>query len=179
MYDELKSFSQQLEEEVRVATEDLKRTQEKLIQSEKLAALGKLSAGIAHEIRNPLTSIKILINSLAEKLENGKTKEDIEVIEDEIERMNRIIKSFLDFARPKEPEFSSVNINRILETTVNLVSGELKEHNIVLKKEIFSLPHIQADEEQMRQIFLNLLLNAIEAMPEGGKLRIETELSGE
>lgn len=176
MYDELKSFSRQLEERVRIATEDLKKTQEKLIQSEKLAALGKLSAGIAHEIRNPLTSIKILIHSLAENLKDSEAKEDIKVIEDEIERMNRIIKRFLDFARPKEPEFSSVDINQILEETINLVSGEVKEHNIALEKGLSTLPRIQADEEQMKQIFLNLFLNAIQAMPEGGKLRIKTKV---
>lgn len=180
MYEELKSFSHQLEARVKIATEDLKRTQDRLIQSEKLAALGKLSAGIAHEIRNPLTSIKVLIHSLAEKISDTETKEkDIKVIEDEIERVNRIIKRFLDFARPKKPEFSSVDISQILEETINLVSGEVKEQNVVLDKELSSLPPIRADSEQMKQVFLNLFLNAIQAMPEGGKLRIKTDRQGQ
>jgi Amt family ammonium transporter len=180
MYGELKLFSHQLEERVKIATGDLKRTQDKLIQSEKLAALGKLSAGIAHEIRNPLTSIKVLIHSLAEKIKDTETKEkDIKVLEDEIERVNQIIKRFLDFVRPKEPEFSLVDINQILEGTINLVSGKVKEQNAVLNKELSSLPHIQADQEQMRQVFLNLFLNAVQAMPEGGKLRIKTRLRGQ
>ncbi len=180
MYEELKSFSRQLEERVKVATEDLKRTQDKLIQSEKLAALGKLTAGIAHEIRNPLTSIKVLIHSLAKKITDTETKEkDIEVIEDEIERVNQIINRFLDFARPKEPEFSPVDINQTLEETINLVSGKAKEQNVLLKRELFSLPHIQADGEQIKQVFLNLFLNAVQAMPEGGKLRIKTDRKGQ
>lgn len=180
MYEELKSFSHQLEERVKIATEDLKRTQDKLIQSEKLAALGKLTAGIAHEIRNPLTSIKVLIHSLAEKITDTETKEkDIKVIEDEIERVNQIINRFLDFARPKQPQFSPVDINQILEQTINLISGEVKEQNVVLNKELSSLLPIQADGKQMKQVFLNLFLNAIQAMPEGGKLRIKTDLKGQ
>jgi signal transduction histidine kinase len=180
MYEELKSFSHQLEERVKIATQDLKRTQDKLIQSEKLAALGKLTAGIAHEIRNPLTSIKVLIHSLAKKMTDAETKEkDIGVIEDEIERVNQIINRFLDFARPKEPEFSSVDINQALEQTINLVSGKVKEQNVLLKKELSSLPHIQADREQMKQVFLNLFLNALQAMPEGGRLRTKTTLKGQ
>ncbi len=180
MYEELKSFSHQLEERVKVATEDLKRTQDKLIQSEKLAALGKLTAGIAHEIRNPLTSIKVLIHSLAEKIADTETKEkDIKVIEDEIERVNQIIDRFLDFARPKEPEFSLVDINQILEETINLVSGEVKEQNVVLEKKFSALPRLYADREQMKQVFLNLFLNAVQAMPEGGKLGIRTDLLGQ
>jgi signal transduction histidine kinase len=180
MYEELKTFSHQLEERVEVARQSLKKTQDKLIQSEKLAALGKLTAGIAHEIRNPLTSIKILIHSLAKKITDAKTKEkDIEVIEDEIERVNQIINRFLDFARPKEPQFSPVDINQVLEETINLVSGEAKEQNVVLEKKLSSLPHIQADGEQIKQVFLNLFLNAVQAMPEGGKLRIKTDRKGQ
>lgn len=180
MYEELKSFSHQLEERVEMAKKDLRRTQDKLIQSEKLAALGKLSAGIAHEIRNPLTSIKVLIHSLTAKVTDTETKEkDIKVIEDEIERVNQIINRFLDFARPKEPEFSWVDINQTLEETISLVSGEVKEQNVVLEKEMSSLLHVQADGEQMKQVFLNLFLNAIQAMPEGGKLRIKTNLKGQ
>ncbi len=178
MYEELKSFSEQLEERVKEATEDLRRSQEQLIQSGKLAALGQLSAGIAHEIRNPLTSIKILVHSLINKLGPETRKEDILVIENEIERMNRIIKRFLDFARPAEPTFSSPDINRVLEDTLPLVSHELKEGKIHLCRHFFpALPEVLADREQLRQAFLNLILNAIQSMPNGGSLTIATRLS--
>jgi len=178
MYEELKSFSEQLEERVRAATEDLRRSQEQLIQSGKLAALGQLSAGIAHEIRNPLTSIKILIHSLIDKLDEDEAKrKDILVIENEIERMNQTIKRFLDFARPAEPTFSSTDINQVLGDTILLVSHELREGNVHLRRGFSSdLPDVLADREQLRQVFLNLILNAIQAMPEGGILTITTRL---
>ncbi len=181
MYEELKSFSEQLEERVKEATEDLRRSQEQLIQSGKLAALGQLSAGIAHEIRNPLTSIKILIHSLIDKLGPEETRrEDILVIENEIERMNEIIKRFLDFARPAEPTFSLTDINRVLEDTLPLVSHELKEGKIHLCRRFFpALPEVLADREQLRQASLNLILNAIQSMPEGGNLTITTRLKVE
>ncbi|MBI5418271.1 GAF domain-containing protein [Candidatus Poribacteria bacterium] len=178
MYDELKSFNQQLEDRVRIATENLKKAQDRLIQSEKLATLGKLSASIAHEIRNPLTSIKILIHSLKEKNENPITREnDIKVIENEIERMNRIINKFLEFARPKEPEFSSCDINQILEETIKLISCEAKEKNICLVVDLPHIPFIYADKEQMKQVFLNLILNSFQAMPDKGVLTISSEAS--
>jgi len=129
MYKELKSFNEQLEERVKVATENLRKTQEKLIHSEKLAALGKLSAAIAHEIRNPLTSIKVLIHSLREKTNSGQEK-DLEVVEEELERVNQIIKRFLDFSRPPKPAFSMVEINEILKETIEFVNKEAEEKNI-------------------------------------------------
>ncbi|NOX97380.1 MAG: GAF domain-containing protein [Nitrospirae bacterium] len=182
MYEELKSFSKQLEERVKAATEDLRRSQEQLIQSGKLAALGQLSAGIAHEIRNPLTSIKILIHSLINKLQEdeGNKKKDILVIESEIERMNQTIKRFLDFARPAEPTFSSLGINQVLEQTLPLVSHELREGNIRLYRKFSSeLPEVLADRDQLRQVFLNLILNAVQAMPEGGSLTIATKVTSD
>ena len=180
MYEELKSFSHGLEGRVKSATEDLRKTQDRLIQSEKLAALGKLSAGIAHEIRNPLTSIKVLIYSLAQKINDTETKEkDVKIIQDEIERVNQIIKRFLDFARPKEPEFSATDINRVLEDTITLVIPKISEQDIDLERNFSPIPDIQADKEQMKQVFLNLFLNAVQAMPDGGKIGIKTEFKAQ
>ncbi len=176
IYDELKSFSRKLEERVKIATEDLKKAQDKLIQSEKLAALGKLSAGIAHEIRNPLTSIKVLIHSLSDRIKNVSDEQnDIKVIEEEIERMNQLISRVLDFARPRQPEFSLTDINSVIEDTIALVTPKFTEQDIILEKRLSQLGRIQADSEQMRQVFLNLFFNAIQSMPEGGRLIISTE----
>ncbi|MCK4533599.1 GAF domain-containing protein [bacterium] len=175
MYDELKSFNTQLEEKIKIATRKLRKTQDKLIQSEKMAALGKLSAGIAHEIKNPLTSIKLLVHSLAKEIQHNEiAKKDIEVIENEIERVNQIINRFFDFARPKEPEFSSVDINQVLEEIIALISGEIKEWSIIIEKEFLPLSFIQADKGQIKQVFLNLFLNAIQVMPNGGKVKVGT-----
>ncbi len=175
VHDELRTLNRELEQRVRDATEDLKKTQDKLIQSEKLAALGKLSAGIAHEIRNPLTSMKVLVHALSGRLEGReKEQEDIAVIEDEIERVNRIITRFLDFARPRSPEFSRVDVNRLLDETITLVTREAEERGVLFEQTRESVPAVLADREQMKQVFLNVFLNALDAMPGGGQLSVST-----
>lgn len=178
MYEELKGFNEQLEERIRLATDDLRQTQQRLIQSGKLAALGQLSAGIAHEIRNPLTSIKVLINSMIDRVSlDESAKGDIEVIEREIERMNDIIKRFLDFARPSEPHLELYNIHAIMEDTILLLTSQMREQKIDLVKDFFpQLPRIMLDREQIKQVFLNLLLNSLQAMPDGGTLDVTTWL---
>ena len=175
LYQELRRFNEELEERVRKATEDLRKTQEQLIQSSRLSALGQLSAGVAHEIRNPLTSIRILIHSLMERLSpDDIRRDDIEVIENEIERINQIIKQFLDFARPSKPKMERVDINKLIADTLLLLSHELMEQDVDIEQEMLPLPCILADREQMRQIFLNLILNAMQAMPGGGRLKVFT-----
>jgi Amt family ammonium transporter len=175
LYHELKLFNEELEERVKKATDDLKKTQEQLLQTSRLSALGQLSAGVAHEIRNPLTSIRILIHSLKERLSaEDMRREDIVVIENEIERINQIIKQFLDFARPSQPKMEKVNINQLIEDTLLLISHVLKEHDTRIEKAFSVMPTISADRDQMRQVFLNLILNAMQAMSEGGRLKITT-----
>lgn len=167
MYERLKKSSKELEEQ--------------LLQSSKLAALGQLSAGVAHELRNPLTSIKILINSIISKAEPKESiKEDIAVIESEIERMNDIIKQFLDFSRPGLLCISSVNVNFILKDTLNLMAYELKEQNISVSMKFGEdIPKINADSGKLRQVFLNVILNSVQSMPEGGKVSLKTERSNQ
>ncbi len=178
LYQELKQFNEELEERVRKATDDLKKTQEQLIQSSRLSALGQLSAGVAHEIRNPLTSISILIHSLKEKLPPKAIKKaDIDVIENEIERINQIIKQFLDFARPSKPKIGKADINDIIEDTLILIRHDLLENDIKVKKRLALLPFALADRDQIKQAFLNIILNAIQAMPGGGELVISTGLT--
>ena len=178
MYEELKSFNEQLGERVRKATAELEATQKQLFQAEKLAALGKLSAGIAHEIRNPLTSIKILIHSLADPGATESSREkDLKVIESEIERVNKIIRQFLDFARPRPPSLEPADARKLIEETLALVGYEIESQGVELEREDESdLPPVSMDREQMKQVLLNLILNALQAMPGGGKLRIQTVL---
>jgi Amt family ammonium transporter len=174
MYEELKAFSSQLEERVRKASARLEETQRQLFQSEKLSALGKLSAGIAHEIRNPLTSIKILIHSLVdERATEASREKDLAVIEAEIGRVNKIIKQFLDFARPRPPSLEPMDVRAILEETLALLVYEMEAQKIFLERSYTpDLPPVPMDREQMKQVFLNLLLNAIQAMERGGNLRV-------
>lgn len=172
-YQELKNFSQKMEDKIQKTTEDLRKTEAQLIRSEKLAALGQLAAGIAHEIRNPLTSINILIHSLMERLpfENSQ-RQDLKVIEEEILRINEIVDQFLRFAKPALPFLEKTEILSIFEEILQLLRPQIERQQIVVQKEFQPLPMVLMDREQMKQALLNLLLNAIQAMPQGGQLTL-------
>jgi len=178
MYQELKTFSQQMEEKIQKTTADLRKTEAQLIRSEKLAALGQLAAGFAHEIRNPLTSINILIHSMREKPPSGDSyKEDFKVIEEEIHRINEIVDQFLRFAKPAPPLLEKTEVSSIFEETLQLLRPQIEKQLIVVEKEFQPLPIILIDREQMKQAILNLLLNAIQAMPGAGHLTLKGQNS--
>jgi signal transduction histidine kinase len=178
MYQELRTFSQQMEEKIQKTTADLRKTEAQLIRSEKLAALGQLAAGIAHEIRNPLTSINILIHSLTENLPSENAhREDLKVIEEEIHRINEIVDQFLRFAKPAPPLLEKADVLSFFEETLQLLRPQIEKHQIIVQKEFQILPPILMDREQMKQVILNLLLNAVQAMPEGGNLTLRGQVS--
>ncbi len=178
MYQELKAFSQQMEERIKQTTADLRKAEAQLIRSEKLAALGQLAAGIAHEIRNPMTSINILIHSLRQNLSSGDPcREDFKVIEEEIHRINEIVDQFLRFAKPAPPHLERAEITTIFEETLQLLRPQMEKLRISVEKDFRSVPLITIDNEQMKQVILNLLMNAIQAMPDGGQLRLGGEVS--
>ena len=178
MYQELKAFSQQMEEKIQKTTADLKKTEAQLIRSEKLAALGELAAGIAHEIRNPLTSINILIHSLRQNISSGESRsEDFKVIEEEIHRINEIVDQFLRFAKPAPPHLERTEVTSIFEEILQLLRPQMEKLRISVQKDFRSVPLITIDNEQMKQVILNLLMNSIQAMPEGGQFRLEGEVS--
>jgi signal transduction histidine kinase/putative methionine-R-sulfoxide reductase with GAF domain len=173
MYQELKTFSLQMEEKIQKTSSDLSKTEAQLIRSEKLAALGQLAAGIAHEIRNPLTSINILIHSLTQNLPTEDSRwEDLKVIEEEILRINEIVDQFLRFARPAPPLLVKAEVVSIIEETLQLLRPQIEKQRILVQKEFQPLPPISMDREQMKQAILNLLLNAVQAMPKGGHLAL-------
>ena len=178
MYQELKTFSQQMEERIQKTTADLRRAEAQLIRSEKLAALGQLAAGIAHEIRNPLTSINILIHSLRENLPSENIhREDLKVIEEEIHRINDIVDQFLRFAKPASPLLEKTEVFPIFEETLQLLKPQIEAQQISVQKDFQSLPPITIDKEQIKQVILNLILNAIQAMPQGGQLELKGQAS--
>jgi signal transduction histidine kinase/putative methionine-R-sulfoxide reductase with GAF domain len=174
MYEELKAFSQQMQEKIQKTSSDLSKTEAQLIRSEKLAALGQLAAGIAHEIRNPLTSINILIHSLTQNLPTEDSRwEDLKVIEEEILRINEIVDQFLRFAKPAPPLLVKAEIVTIIEETLQLLRPQIEKQGILVQKEFQPLPPILMDREQMKQVILNLLLNGVQAMPKGGHLSLK------
>ena len=156
--------------------DDQFRLRNHLIRSEKMAALGQLSAGIAHEIRTPLTSIKIFIQSLEKDLDlDENQKEDFRIIKKEIDRINENIIRFLNFARPEEPLFQRLNLNELIKDTLSLLAAKIKTSSVILDISLLGgdLP-VKGDPKQLSQVFLNLFLNAIDAMSQGGRLTIRS-----
>jgi len=150
--------------------------EEHLRQSEKLSALGLLAAEVAHEIRNPLTVMKMLYHSLNLDFDASDPRaRDAAIISEKMDLLNRIVEQILDFARSTEPRFAPVNINEAIEKLALLTRHKLQNQNIELQRELDqALPPVMADTTHLEQAFLNLTLNAVEAMPNGGRLAIRT-----
>ena len=149
---------------------------EGLRRHEKLAALGRLSAGLAHEIRNPLNTLAVLSYAMIEQASQSDPRlADLEVVRDEVRRMSLLLDQFLDFARPRPPRFRRHRIDEILEETLLLIGAEAAKRGVRLERSWAegTVP-VWADGDQLKQVFLNLLLNAMQAMPEGGWLRAAT-----
>lgn len=152
---------------------DMSLKDRQIMQAEKMAAIGELAAGIAHEIRNPLG----IITGSAETVQkhgDPKIREEMtSYILEESKRINGLISTFLDFARPKEPKLVSCDLREVLEKTLLLLSPRAKTLGVEIKKEIPQKPlQVSIDPDQMRQAFTNLGVNALEAMPHGGVLRV-------
>jgi signal transduction histidine kinase len=148
--------------------------EEQLRQSEKLSALGLLAAEVAHEIRNPLTVMKMLYHSLDLKFPVGDPRaKDARVLGEKLEHLNKIVEQILDLARTADPEMAPVNLNELVEELGLLVRHKLKQHNIrFIQKLENGLPAVMGEATQLEQAFLNLILNAVEAMPKGGSLTV-------
>ncbi len=161
------------------ANKMLRNTQKQLVQKEKLAALGEMAATVAHEIRNPLTSVRGFAQRIARKYGNlgdGRLGEYTTIIIEEVDRLNKFIKDVLDFARRAKPEFRKVKVNRLLSDIINLMRDELTAQSIVVVPDFdMNLPEIYADETLLRQGFFNILQNSRQAMNKGGVLMIRTQ----
>jgi signal transduction histidine kinase len=150
--------------------------EEQLRQNEKLSALGLLAAEVAHEIRNPLTVMKLLYHSLNLKFPDGDPRaKDARLIDAKIEHLNKIVEQILAFARTTEPQLATVNLNELIDELGLLVRHKLANQNIKLIRKLQpDLPAVMGDTTQLEQMFLNLILNAAEAMPGGGTLTIKS-----
>jgi PAS domain S-box-containing protein len=154
-----------------------KKMEEQLLQSSKLASIGKLTAGISHEIGNPLASISSLVQELmdlkTEKAEDAEfTGDSLKTINSHIERIARIVRSLGDFARISSPEKRMTSISEILDRTLNLVKYDKRFKSANFTMDIGDMPKTLLNPDQMQQVFLNLMLNALDAMPEGGDLSV-------
>jgi len=180
LYGEVRAFNEELERKVRERTKELEEAQAQLVQSEKLASIGELAAGVAHEINNPLGVMLGFTQVILKKLpEKDQLRKPLTSIEREGLRCKKIIQGLLDFSRRSTPTLEPVNVNEVTEAAVKLIEHQIRIENIKLVKGYApNLPEIQADSNQLQQVFVNLIINAYHAMPKGGELRITTRPLG-
>ena len=156
---------------------ELEKSREMLVLSEKMAVLGKLAADVAHSIRNPMTSIKMRLFSLERNLELlPSQKEDLEVVSEEMRRLDNIVSNFLEFSRPPRLKKQRVKVSEIVDMTLHLLQHRLEREAIAVAREPREdLPEINVDPELLKEVLINLIVNACEAMRGGGTLTIEEE----
>lgn len=168
-----------LEIKVKERTKKLQEMQDSLVHSEKMASLGKMAAGVAHEINNPLTSILINTHLMLEKTEKNDTfYENLSLIADETSRCSEIVKGLLEFSRQNPPQKNFADINELIDSTLSILENQVAFQNIKIIKNLGqNLPQIEIDTNKIKQVFWNLAINAAEAMPEEGTLTIVTRYS--
>jgi two-component system, NtrC family, sensor kinase len=177
---ELQRLNESLERQVQDRTAALKNAQAQLVQSEKMSSLGKLAASVAHEINNPLAGIltyaKLLIRmheegEMTDKVRDSCTR-NLRLVQRETERCSAIVRNLLDFARQRPPSLKDLDVSTVLEEALSLLSHRLMMQNVELVKDLPPMPLVKADFGQLRQSFVNIALNACEAMNKGGTLTV-------
>ncbi|HUT63514.1 MAG TPA: GAF domain-containing protein [Anaerolineae bacterium] len=164
-----------LYESVLSANRELAHTQERLVQSEKMAALGRLASTLSHELRNPLAGLKGAAQLLLKKTyENDERKQYVDLIIAEVERLGRIVEDLLHFGRPRELQYRLIDANKIIEDILLLISQDMDLKGIKIHKRLSKLPFINADSDKFKQVVMNIILNALDAMPEGGELIVSS-----
>jgi two-component system NtrC family sensor kinase len=177
--DKMEKWTKNLEEEVQKKTAEIVRAQEQLINAEKLASLGRMAAGVAHELNSPLTGIVTFAHLMMKRIppENAQDAEDLKVIIDQAERCSKIVRGLLGFSRKTASEKAHVDINTLIENTLSMVRNQAKFYNIAFDVRLDkSIPEVNADPNQIQQVFLNLLINAADAMEEKGKITISSRM---
>jgi len=153
--------------------------EKQIMQTEKLAALGQLSAGVAHEINNPLGGIKVCLNNLQSAMLSGQAREEhMKVINDAIDRIQRIVRQLLDYAKNSPLSMKPVSLNDILSHVLDFVAYTIRQKNIALRIELAeNMPFVLADSDKLEQVFLNLLINAVQAIGLDGIISVKTSFT--
>ena len=160
--------------------QELQENFERMKRSERLYAIGQLSAGLAHEVRNPLASIGGAAAILKKKPGSEERREEfLEIIEKECLRLNRLLTNFLEFARPRPPQYQLAEVGPILESVVGLAAHAVGRQPVELRTAAApNVPEVACDPEQIKQVLLNLTINAVQAMPDGGEIVLSTRVDG-
>ena len=170
---EIEAWNRKLEKRAQEKTEALQKAQAEIVLSEKLATLGYLSAGMAHEIRNPLNSISLFVQLIKSGLDEPDRSEYIDKILKEVDRIDNILRKLLDTAKRPKFQISDVSIDQIISNTLEVFKPQLEVQKISVNREFKLIPPpIKADPSEIEQIFTNLFLNAIHEMQHGGSLKV-------
>ncbi len=165
------------QKQLETAKRQLEESFEQVKRADRLSAIGQLAASLAHEIRNPLGSIEGAANIIrspatTEEIRDG----SLNIIQKECQRLNRLLTNLLDFARPRQPEFRAFDLPRLIDSTFTLVRPNAQHQQVTLKKTILNEPILlESDPEQLKQVLLNLIINAMQAMPGGGQIEVEVD----
>lgn len=179
LLEEIAAWNLELEARAQEKTEALRKAQAEIVQSEKLATLGYLSAGMAHEIRNPLNSISLFVQLLRSGLDDPEKLEYTDKVLKEIDRIDGILRKLLDASKRPKYEIGVVHIDKIIDHTLEAFRPQIEFNRIRLERDYRNIPPpLQADPSEIEQIFTNLFLNAIHEMPEGGTLLVQLDHDG-
>lgn len=171
------AWNSSLKRQVERRSKELSQLQVQLMHAEKMESIGRLSAGIAHEVKNPLAIMQMGIDFLQAENKQVIMGEILHDMEDAVSRADGVIKGLLDFSREKEPSLKPGDINQVIKNSIHLIEHELKQHNIMLDLKLDeNLPVISMDPNKLQQVFINLFMNAIQAMGQQGNLEVVTEM---
>ncbi len=162
--------------ELDIAYRELKENRDRLIRAEKLAAVGEMSATVAHGIRNPLVAIG---RGFARRLfknesKEGNNKKYLQIIVEEIDRLEMLLSELLSFVRPQKLRLEKISLNEVIEKSLQIFAFEFEKRNVVMEKDLSPVPKLEIDSGQFNRVLQNMFNNAMDAMPEGGRLRIVT-----
>ena len=153
--------------------EDMKKTQLLMHRTDRLAALGSLTAGLAHEIRNPLVAVNTFLQLLPERFEDKEFREEfLKLTTSEVERITNLVTNLLNFAKPSEPKLSKTDVNEVIEKVIDFIRVTAKKKGVIINTKLEKIPQAMLDEEQIKQVFLNIFLNAIEAISNEGSILV-------